>query len=215
MKPSLPQEAYDSLADAYAAITDEKPHNAYYERPATRSLIGDVTGETILDAGCGPGAYTEWLLNRGAKVVALDANEKMLAHARKRNGDRATYHCANLEEPLSFLADQSFDGILCALAISYVRDHVPLFRELRRVLRTGGAQFPPSTRTSGQRAAPGPLRKQFIRNRLQIGHMPGSCLAMPLGPGMRSHPPALLLISSAASLTSPRASRRRAPASAR
>jgi ubiquinone/menaquinone biosynthesis C-methylase UbiE len=138
MKPSLPHDAYEMLADAYAAITDTKPHNAYYERPATQSLIGDVKGQIVLDAGCGCGAYTEWLLDRGAAVVALDANEKMLAHARERNGDRATYHCANLEEPLSFLKDQSFDGILSALTVTYVRDHVALFAELRRILRVGG-----------------------------------------------------------------------------
>lgn len=138
MKPSLPHQAYELLADAYAARIDTKPHNAYYERPATQSLIGDVRTKTILDAGCGCGAYTAWLLERGATVVALDANEKMLSHARKRNGNRATYHCANLEEPLSFLADQSFDGIVSALAVTYVRDQAALFAEFRRILRIGG-----------------------------------------------------------------------------
>lgn len=138
MKPSLPHEAYERLADAYAAITDTKPHNAYYERPATQSLIGDVRGSMVLDAGCGSGAYTEWLLDRGATVVALDANEKMLSHARRRIGNRATYYQANLEEPLPFLADASFDGILSALTVTYVRDHAALFAELRRILRIGG-----------------------------------------------------------------------------
>lgn len=138
MRPSLPHDAYEALADAYAAMTDTKPHNAYYERPATQSLVGDVESKVILDLGCGTGAYTEWLLGRGATVVALDANEKMLSHARARNGNRATYHCANIEEPLSFLADGSFDGILSALTVTYVRDQAALFAELRRVLRMGG-----------------------------------------------------------------------------
>lgn len=138
MRPSLPQEAYDLLADAYAKMVDTKPHNAYYERPATQSLIGDVRGSVILDAGCGTGAYTEWLIGRGATVVALDANERMLSHARKRNEDRATYWHANLEEPLPFLEDGSFDGVLSALTVTYVRDHGGLFAELRRVLRVGG-----------------------------------------------------------------------------
>jgi SAM-dependent methyltransferase len=43
-----------------------------------------------------------------------------------------------MEEPLSFLEDNSFDGILSALAITYVFDHGALFGEFRRVLRTGG-----------------------------------------------------------------------------
>jgi SAM-dependent methyltransferase len=138
LKTALPQDAYDKIADAYAAITDTKPHNAYYERPATQSLIGDVKNKTILDIGCGPGAYSEWLVDRGAQVVAVDANEKMLSHARNRLGGRATYHLANMEEPLTFLGNNAFDGILSALAITYVRDHKALFAEFGRVLRDKG-----------------------------------------------------------------------------
>jgi ubiquinone/menaquinone biosynthesis C-methylase UbiE len=59
MKKSHPHDAYEELADSYASLTDTKPHDAYYERPATKSLIGDVSGKTVLDAGCGPGAYAE------------------------------------------------------------------------------------------------------------------------------------------------------------
>lgn len=38
----LALEAYEALAEAYAAAVDAKPHNALYERPATRSLLPDV-----------------------------------------------------------------------------------------------------------------------------------------------------------------------------
>ena len=138
MKPSLPHDAYEALADTYSEKVDAKPHNAFYERPATLSLIGNVSQETVLDAGCGPGVYSKWLLDRGARVVALDASEKMLGHARKRTEGRATFYHANLEEPLSFLKDNSFDGIVSALAITYVRDHDTLFAEFNRVLRNAG-----------------------------------------------------------------------------
>jgi ubiquinone/menaquinone biosynthesis C-methylase UbiE len=138
MKPSLPQEAYDAIADAYAALVDTKPHNACYERPATMSLIGDVQGKSILDMGCGTGSYAKWLVERGARVTAVDANEKMLAHARRRLAGDATFYLANMEEPLDYLQDESFDGILSALAVTYVQHHAALFAEFRRVLRPGG-----------------------------------------------------------------------------
>jgi ubiquinone/menaquinone biosynthesis C-methylase UbiE len=138
MKPSLPQRAYNSLADAYAAKIDVKAHNAFYERPATLSLIDEVAGKRILDAGCGPGVYAQWLLDRGAQVVAFDANAKMLAYARKRTTDRATFFQANMEEPLSFIDTDSIDGIVSALAITYVRDHKTLFAEFNRVLHSRG-----------------------------------------------------------------------------
>ena len=54
VKP-LALEAFEQLAEAYARLVDTKPHNAYYERPATLSLLPDVAGLRVLDAGCGPG----------------------------------------------------------------------------------------------------------------------------------------------------------------
>ncbi len=59
-------DAYEKLAHAYAEMIDTKPHNAYLERPTTLSLLPDVEGKRVLDAGCGPGVYAEWLVERGA-----------------------------------------------------------------------------------------------------------------------------------------------------
>ena len=52
-KRPIAQAAYDEMAEAYAARIETKPHNAYYERPATLSLLPDVRGKRVLDAGCG------------------------------------------------------------------------------------------------------------------------------------------------------------------
>jgi ubiquinone/menaquinone biosynthesis C-methylase UbiE len=57
-------EAYRVLAESYATRVDTKPHNAYYERPATLSLLPDVQGRRVLDVGCGPGVYAEWLVEQ-------------------------------------------------------------------------------------------------------------------------------------------------------
>ena len=136
--PPIAQDAYNQLADDYAARIDTKGHNAYYDRPAVLSLLPDVDGQRVLDAGCGPGAYAQWLLDHGAQVVAVDANAKMLAHARARTANRAEFHLANLNAPLDFLADASFDLVICPLVLDYIRDWTPLFREFHRVLSPGG-----------------------------------------------------------------------------
>jgi SAM-dependent methyltransferase len=132
------QDAYNILAEAYAAIVDTKPHNAYYERPATLSLLPDVTGKHVLDAGCGPGVYAEWLVGHGAQVVAFDVNKKMVRLAQKRLGDKAQVWLADLEAPLDFLTDASFDIVISPLVMDYVQDWESTFREFHRVLRTGG-----------------------------------------------------------------------------
>lgn len=134
----LALDAYEFLADAYAARIDTKPHNAFYERPATLSLLPDVKGRRVLDAGCGPGVYSEWLLNRGAHVLALDASPRMVALARKRTSGKADVRIADLEAPLTFLPDGSFDVVLSPLVLEYVRDWRAIFAEFRRVLVGGG-----------------------------------------------------------------------------
>jgi ubiquinone/menaquinone biosynthesis C-methylase UbiE len=132
------QEAYDEMAEAYADLVYTKPHNAYYERPATLSLLPDVKGKQVLDAGCGPGVYAEWLVNGGAEVVAFDANEKMVKLAKERLGDGVKVVQANLEHPLSFLPDGGFDIVVSPLVMDYVKDWGMVFEEFHRVLREGG-----------------------------------------------------------------------------
>lgn len=131
-------DAYEALAESYAARIDTKPHNAYYERPATLSLLPPVEGKRVLDAGCGPGVYTDWLVRHGAQVIAVDAVEKMVRLARERAGAGADIRQANLDEPLPFIADDSLDMVLSALALDYVKDWPAVFSEFHRMLRAGG-----------------------------------------------------------------------------
>ena len=89
-KRPIALEAYEALAETDAALVDTKPHNAIYERPATLSLLPEGKGKRVLDAGCGPGAYAEWLAERGAKVVAFDVRPP--AGSGLRSGTIARTH---------------------------------------------------------------------------------------------------------------------------
>lgn len=136
----IAQRAYDSFADRYAALADHKAHNAHYERPATLALLPDVAGLSVLDAGCGPGIYTEWLLDHGAQVLAVDVSRAMVEIATRRVGARpgVTIRQADLGQPLDFLAEAAVDLVLAPLALDYVRDWDATFREFFRVLKPGG-----------------------------------------------------------------------------
>lgn len=131
-------DAYEKLADAYAAMIDTKPHNAYLERPATLSLLPDVTGKRVLDAGCGPGVYSEWLVEHGAEVVAVDASPRMVEHARDGLGDTVDVRVHDIREPLDFLEDDSIDIVVSSLVMDYFKDWVHVFREFHRVLVESG-----------------------------------------------------------------------------
>jgi SAM-dependent methyltransferase len=126
---------YDAMAADYAAVEDN-PYNAYYEQPNLRALLPPVSGRRVLDAGCGAGRTSEWLVEQGAEVVGIDASHEMLRRARERV-PAASFALADLAEPLAF-EDASFDLAVAGLVMHYLRDWVPTLRELRRVLRPGG-----------------------------------------------------------------------------
>lgn len=140
---TIGQESYENFAAHYAARRDTKAHNAYYEQPAMLSLLPPVAGLRILDAGCGPGVYTEWLVQQGAaSVVAVDVTPQMLEIAQKRMGEsgrgRVEFYQADLGLPLTFAHEAEFDLILCPLVLDYIEDWSAVFREFRRVLKSGG-----------------------------------------------------------------------------
>jgi SAM-dependent methyltransferase len=128
--------AYDRIAERYAVLAADNAYNAMYERPATLSLLPDVAGLRVLDAGCGPGLYARILVDRGARLVGIDASAEMLRIAGERVPE-AELHAGDLAEPLPF-ADGAFDVVVSPLAIDHVRDWRPVLREFARVLVPGG-----------------------------------------------------------------------------
>jgi ubiquinone/menaquinone biosynthesis C-methylase UbiE len=136
--PSRACDAYDLIAERYAEHSEASAHNAYCERPATLSLLPDVRGMRVLDAGCGPGFYSEWLLKHGAEVVAVDGSARMLELTRQRVGSSVAMRQWDLLEPLEFLPDAALDLVLCALVLDHFADLTPIFTEFHRVLRPSG-----------------------------------------------------------------------------
>ena len=126
---------YDAMAADYAAV-ENNPYNAYYEQPNLRALLPPVAGRRVLDAGCGAGRTSAWLVEQRAEVVGIDASPEMLRRARERV-PAASFALADLAQPLAF-DNGSFDVAVAALVMHYLRDWVPTLRELRRVLRPGG-----------------------------------------------------------------------------
>ncbi len=51
------------------------------------ALPRDLTGQRVLDAGCGTGALAIEMANRGAEVLAIDISPRLIDIAAKRAGD--------------------------------------------------------------------------------------------------------------------------------
>lgn len=133
-----PAVQYEDFADEFAEHAEYGFHNAHLDRPACLELLGDVRGKTVLDAACGPGLYAEELHRRGARLIGCDQSPRMVELAQLRV-PQADIRLHDLARPLTWLDDESVDLVLFALALEYLDDRVSALRELRRVLRPGGA----------------------------------------------------------------------------
>lgn len=131
--------AYETMAVRYNELIEHKPHNAYYDRPNTLALLPEsVDGLSILDAACGPGKYAEILLSKGANITGFDISPTMVHLAKERNPERGDFFIHDFSQPLEMFDNESFDVVLCALALHYIPDWGPTIREFCRVLKPNG-----------------------------------------------------------------------------
>jgi SAM-dependent methyltransferase len=122
---------------------------ARYERPPADTaypleycyhLLGDVRGKRIVDFGCGSGANSVLLANRGAHVWAVDISEDLIRLGQRRlevngRGGGAQFIVGSAHD-LPF-PDASVD-IVFGIAILHHLDLKLVSKEVHRVLRPGG-----------------------------------------------------------------------------
>lgn len=130
--------AYEKMAVKYDELIDHKPHNAYYDRPNTLALLPDVKGKNILDAACGPGKYAEILIHQEARVTGFDISPKMVELAIQRNQNQGEFYVHDLSTPFTTIGNETYDIVLCALALHYLEDWAPAIIEFNRVLKKDG-----------------------------------------------------------------------------
>lgn len=89
---------FDSTAaNAWTQLTSDAPVSRIRAtvragRDAMRDLLlswlpGNLEGRSVLDAGCGPGAFAIEAARRGARVVAVDISPTLIEVARERTPD--------------------------------------------------------------------------------------------------------------------------------
>ena len=138
--PTANTSAYDAIAEWYDAWvgTHAMADDAYF--PAVEALLGDVAGQRICDLACGQGRVARHLAVCGAQVTGVDLSAKLLAIARRHEARHPlgiTYRQADARTLAGF-ADDTFDGVLCFLALMDIADLTPTLGSVARVLRAGG-----------------------------------------------------------------------------
>jgi malonyl-CoA O-methyltransferase len=119
----------------WAPVYPPTPHNALMrvEQRAMMSLLVDVTGRSVLDAGSGTGRYAQLVAERGAaRVISVDRSASMLQCAA------ATSHRIRADFARLPIASASLDLVVSGLAVMDVADLASAFIEWSRVLHPGG-----------------------------------------------------------------------------
>lgn len=130
--------AYEDLADVYHETVD--PDGAGLSDPTFDELVGDVRGQRVVAVACGQGRDARRLADLGAAVVGIDASESLLAHAREleRQSPRGIEYVHGDAQDLKPLADASFDGVVCYMALMDIPELEPTVRSIARILKPGG-----------------------------------------------------------------------------
>lgn len=117
-------------------------HRAIVE-PTVLNLLSLQPGEHVLEVACGNGAFARKMAHAGVTVVATDFSAVLLDRAKERtrdNADRIEYRLVDAtdETQLLHLGEHSFDAAVCNMGLMDMPVVEPLFRALRRVLKTDG-----------------------------------------------------------------------------
>lgn len=119
-----------SLTDHYA---NQRP---WRDWDTALASLPRLDGARVLDLGCGIGDQAALLVERGASVVGIDANEEVLDVARGRGLPRTRFVSGDLRLPVP--GEAPFDGIWTSFAAAYFVDFVPVLAAWARQLRRGG-----------------------------------------------------------------------------
>ena len=129
------RSGYDRWAEIY---DDEENPLVLLEEEHFPPLIGDLTGLTIADIGCGTGRHALRWAAAGARVTAVDFSEAMLQRARAKPGAEAIRFVSHdLAQRLPF-EDHSFDRVFCCLVLDHISKVEDFFAELARLCRRDG-----------------------------------------------------------------------------
>lgn len=129
---------WDRAAETYRTTQASSP-DARWNRELAARRFSDLTGQTVLDAGCGCGEYTEQFRCAGARVVGCDGSAEMLRLARERF-PLCEFRQSDLLGPLPFSNGQ-FDLVFCNQVLMDLPEIRGLLGEFHRVVREGGILF--------------------------------------------------------------------------
>lgn len=105
-KDDINKKTYNAIADFYV----EEANLDHEDKTYLDSFLETVSGNKILDLGCGPGILSKYLSNLGYDVTGVDFAEKMISIAREL-APKTKFIVSDIAR---LELDDKFDGIVLA-----------------------------------------------------------------------------------------------------
>lgn len=159
---------YDDLSAQYSSLASSDPVKKYVQYPGALELLGQVSGEKILDIGCGSGTFSRMLARQGARVTGYDPSAKQIAAAKKSEEKKRLGIKYYTSERLPAGQEHLFNQAVSIMVLLYAADKEDLkaiFSDAARALKNKGAFSSVTFNPCYKRLGKAIYRRRFSKTR--------------------------------------------------
>ncbi len=136
-----PKSTWDKMAQLWVSPEEEEEyHHTNLILPELYRLLDAQENEKILDVACGEGTVARYLAKLGVKITGIDIS-KMIDRARERENEDnlgIRYLKMAAEDLSKEFEEDSFDKIVCNMALMDIADYQTTINNISMVLKKGG-----------------------------------------------------------------------------
>lgn len=139
---------YDTISQQYSESDAGCKLFSAVDLPTFAKILGDPSGLSVLDLGCGEGRYSRWLKQRGAgRVLGVDISSGMIAIAEKNEAENPLGCRYKVHDAMTL--DHRSDGLFDVVAEIWTLAIAKNYEELETLCRVAYQHLTPGGRFLG------------------------------------------------------------------